>query len=445
MTAGLSVDVEILKLARQVGCRPQALDYLEQLDPQDIRDLREQVTGVLFDADRQMLQRVAAATKLLPSKLTATIGESMFSPLLCARVTGLLDPHRAVDIAARLSTSFLADVAPYLDPRRASRVIAELPAEQVAEIAEELVRREQYITMGDVVGHLSKAATLAALAAIDDEALLRTAYVVESKGSLGSLVALIPAKRLTAIIRTASEADLWPEALDVIGHVSEHQRGELADIAAAQDDELLEGLVRVALDDGLWPVLLPVTRAMSPASRERFVGLPSVQTEKVLAAIVDAAAQEALWADLLVFLPLLPVAARRLVAVIAADLKAEYAAIIDAAHEEELWPALIAFAAELDETTQRRIAELIAASDQAILAGLLAAVEAEELEREALTVFARLSATKQARFAKRIVALASIAALTALAMAAEAAGLDTLHDAVKPGPGRRKSATKASS
>jgi hypothetical protein len=166
--------------------------------------LREQVTGVLFDADRHMLGRVASASKLLPSKLTASIGESVFGPLLCARLTGLLDPHRAVDIAARLPTSFLADVTEYLDPGRASRVIAELPAARVAEIADELVRREQYITMGNVVGHLTKAATLAALEVVDDEALLRTAYVVESKGSLGSLVALLPEERLETIIRTAS-------------------------------------------------------------------------------------------------------------------------------------------------------------------------------------------------------------------------------------------------
>ena len=430
MKGGLNVGVEMLKLARMLGCEPDELDYLGQLDAQVVRDLREQVTGVLFDGDRHMLQRVASASKLLPTKLTATIGESVFGPLLCARLTGVLDPHRAVEIAARLPADFLADVAEHLDPRRASRVIAELPARQIAEIARELVRREQYITMGNVVGHLSKAATVAALEVVDDQALLRTAYVVESKGSLGSLVALIPEERLETIIRTASEADLWPEALDVMGHVSDRQRGELADIAAAQEDDVLEGLVRAAQRHGLWGALLPITRAMSAESRERFVAVPSIQTRTVLATIFDAAAQESLWADLLVFLPLLPPPARRVVAALATGLRSMFAAIIEAAHSEQLWPALIAFAAELDEPSQQKIAELIAASEEAILDGLVAAVEEAELERESLIVMSRLAPAKQRPFAERIVELASGPGLTALASAADAAELDTLRDAL---------------
>jgi hypothetical protein len=445
MPEGLDVGLEIVKLARLVGCGPNELGYLEQIAPQDLRDLREQVTGVLFDADRHMLGRVGAASKLIPTKLAATIGESVFGPLLCARLTGILDPHRAVDIVKHLPTSFLADVTEHLDPRRASRVIAELPAARVAEIADELARREQYITMGSMVGHLSKAATVAALDVVDDAALLRTASVVESKGSLGSLVALLPEERLETIIQTASEDELWPEALEVMGHVSERQRGELAEIAAGQDDEVLEGLVRTAQRDGLWGVLLPVTRAMGPASRERFVNLPSIQTRTVLAAIVDAAAQESLWADLLAFLPLLPAPARRRVAALGTALRPMFPQVIEAAHEEQLWPSLVAFAAELDAPTQRRIAEIIAGGDDDILAGLLAAIEESELEHESLTVLARLTAAKQRTIAKRIRAAASEAGLAALAEAAEAAGLDTLHEALGARPGRRKATAKARS
>jgi hypothetical protein len=231
----------------------------------------------------------------------------------------------------------------------------------------------------------------------------------------------------------------------VMGHVSERQRGELAEIAAGQDDEVLEGLVRAAQHDGLWGVLLPVTRAMSPASRERFVNVPSIQTRTVLAAIVDAAAQESLWADLLAFLPLLPTPARRRVAALATAMRPMFSSIIEAAHEEQLWPSLVAFAAELDDATQRRIAELIAAGDEDTLAGLLTAIEESELERESLTVLAHLTPAKQRTLAKRIVATASKAGLSALTEAAEAAGLDTLHEALRPGPGRLKATAKAPS
>lgn len=443
MGSGLDDRLEILKLARLIGCRPEELDCLAGLTPQDIRDVREQLTVVLFDADRHLLGRVAAASKLLPAKLTAAIGQSVFGALLCARLTGVLDPGRAVDIASRMPVDFLADVTAHLDPPRASRVIAKLPPDQVAAIAEELVRREQYVTMGAMVGHLSKAATVAALEVVDDESLLRTAYVVESKGSLGSLVALISAERLEEIIRTASQAKLWTEALDVMGHVSEHQRSELAEIAAAQDDGVLEGLVRAAQHDELWGALLPVTRAMSPESRARFATLPAIQTRTVLASIVDAAARESLWADLLAFLPLLAPAARRRVAALATAMRPMFPAIIAAAHEQQLWSALVAFAAELDQVTRGRIAKLIASGDDELLSGLLTAIADDELEREALAVLAQLPAKSQRELGARVAALASERGLAALSAAADAAELTVLSEALGDAPSERSSARRS--
>ncbi len=314
MSSALSTDVEILKLARLVGCDAGDLGYLRYVDAQEVRDLREQVTVVMFDADRQMLQRVAAAVKLIPSKLAAVIGERAFGSLLCARLTGLLEPSRAVDIAAKLPTQFLADLAIALDPRRASRVFAEIPPKQIAEITRVLAEREEYIAMGGFVGHLSEAALRAAIGVVSDEAVLRTAYVVESKGSIGALVAIIPVPRLESIIATANADGLWLEALDVLRWVDERQRGQLGDIAAAQADEVLDGMIKAAQKHLLWDDVLPVTRAMSPESRARFAALKAIQTRPVLASIVDAASRHNLWPEVLQLLPLLPAAARRRVA-----------------------------------------------------------------------------------------------------------------------------------
>jgi hypothetical protein len=431
----LSASVEVLKLARLIGAEPEDLGYLEQLEGQDIRDLREQVTVVMFDADRQMLQRVAAATRLIPAKLAAVIGERAFGALLCARVTGLLDPSRAVDIAKHLPVTFLADLCVHLDPRRASRVIGEMPPATVAAIAAELLAGEEYITMGGFVGHLSKAALLAALDTVDDEGLLRTAYVVESKQNLGALVALLSEERLEDIIATASSADLWIEALDVLGHVSDEQRGELGDIAAAQDDAVLDSMVKAAQRDGLWSDVLPVIRSMSPESRERFAKLSSVQTRPVLATIVDAAAQDSLWAELLVLLPLLPAAARRRVAALATSFGRQvFEQIVTAAYEEELWPALIAFSTELDHVPRQNIAKLIDQSDDDVLDSLLAAVDDVGLEAEFVAVAGQLPAAGQRRLAKRIVASAPAELLGALTEAAEETDLGPLAEALKAKP-----------
>jgi hypothetical protein len=426
----LSPAVEVRKLARLIEADVEDLAYLERLEGQAIRDLRDQVTVAIFDADRQLLQRVAKATKLIPTKLAAVIGERAFGALLCARVTGLLDPNRAVDIAKHLPVPFLAELCLHLDPRRASRVIGEMPPATVAAIAAELVAGEEYITMGGFVGHLSKAALLAALEVVDDESLLRTAYVIEAKQNLGSLVALLPDERLEDIVATASSADLWTEALDVLGHVSERQRGALGDIAAAQDDEVLDSMVRAAQRDGLWADVLPVIRAMSPESRKRFATLKSIQTRPVLATIVDAAAEDSLWAELLVLLPLLPAAARRLVAALAASFDRQVLEqIISAAHEEELWPALIAFAAELDEAPRQNIAKVIDRSEGDVLESLLTAVDDAGLEAELVAVIGQLSAAGQRRVGARMAA-APAELLAALTAAADEAGFKPFREAL---------------
>lgn len=399
----LNGGVEILKLARLVDAEPEQLSYLQYVAPQDIRDLREQVTVVMFDADRQMLQRVASAAKLIPGKLAAVIGERAFGPLLCARITGLLEPSRAVEIAGRLPTEFLAEVAVMLDPRRASRVIAEIPAQQIADITVILAEREEYIVMGGFVGHLPEAALRAAVDAVDDETLLLTAYVIETKSNLGALVGLLSDERLESIIRSAHELDLWLEALDVLTYVSESQRGQLGDIAAAQEDEVLDGMVRTAQREGLWADVLPVTRAMSPDSRARFAKLKSIHTRPMLASIVDAASQRSLWPELLVLLPLLPAAARRRIAALGTGFgRSIFEQIIAAAHEHRLWAPLIGFATELERRTQLQVAELIAAADDELLDSLLETMCEDGLKDDVAAVTSMLAGDDLKRFSKRL-------------------------------------------
>lgn len=431
MSSELNVDVEILKLARLIDCDASGLDYLRGVDAQEIRDLREQVTVTMFEADRQMLQRVATAARLIPTKLAALIGERAFGPLLCARLTGLLEPSRAVDVAAKLPTAFLTDLAVQLDPRRASRVIAEIPPTQIADITRILAERDEYIAMGGFVGHLSEAALRAAIAVVDDEVLLRTAYVIESKGSIAALVATLSDTRLESIVAAATRADLWIEALDVLGHVSEEQRGQLGDIAARQDDEVLDGMVRTAQRELLWEDVLPVTRAMSPESRERFAALKSIHTRPVLASIVDAASRHGLWPELLQLLPLLPAAARRRVAALGTGFgRPVLSQIVGAAHARGLWGALLDFATELEKRTQVLIAKLVAASDDEMLDAMLDAVWEERLEPELAKLASLLTGTELRTFAGRLVTRGGDELVAALGEAAKEQGLVSVGKAL---------------
>jgi hypothetical protein len=107
-----------MKLARLLGREPHDLAYLERLAADDLRRLRDGVTEVLYDADAAVLRRMAAASRVLPVGVIATLAQRAFGPLLSARLAGLLDLDRAVAVAERLPPDFLADVAA---PRRRRR------------------------------------------------------------------------------------------------------------------------------------------------------------------------------------------------------------------------------------------------------------------------------------------------------------------------------------
>ena len=269
MTDALEIRAEILKLARLLGRDPDSLSYLAQVPAADIGALREQVTDMLFTAHGHTLSRLAVASKLLPVGLAATIGERAFGPVLCARVAGMLEPSRAVDMAARLPTPFLADVAIDIDPRRASDVIGRIPPAQVAAVTRELVRREEYVTMGRFVGHLADEAIAAALTAMDERALLQVAFVLEEKDRLDRLADLLSDERLDRVIQTAASEDLWAEALDLLGRLDVRRRTALISRPAAQDEAILDSLLAAVQTQDLWDSVLPLIELLPRDAQER--------------------------------------------------------------------------------------------------------------------------------------------------------------------------------
>lgn len=308
----LEVRAEVLKLARLLDLEPARLAYLERIAADDLRLLRERATVAMFDGDRRF-GRVALAARIPPVAMTAWIAQHLFGALLCARVAGLLDTHRAVELAKRMAPDFLADLAVQLDPRRARHIIFELPPALIGQVAAELTLREEFIAMGRFVGHMTDDAIRAAFAVIDDASLLRISFFVEEKDQLDHVVGLLAVDRVRGAIRAATGADLWPQALDLLTRVSRERAGTLADLAAEAEDDVLDGMVRTAQRDGLWDVVLPVTQAMTERGRRRFARLPALHEPEVLTALVDAALGCGLVEDLLPLAELMPARAQRTV------------------------------------------------------------------------------------------------------------------------------------
>ena len=300
--ASLAQQAEILKLARLLGARAETLAFLEKLDTGALRQLRERTTAALYDADHHHFHRVASASKLLPASVTALIAEKALGPFLCARIAGLLPASRAVDIARRLHSGFLADVCLDIDPRHVRDLIAGVPADRVVDVAMELARRREYITMARFVDCLPEPAMRAILGALrDNAALLRIGFFVEDPAALSDVIRMLPEARLHNMIVAAIEGDaeLWPEALALINSIAEPQRRHMAAIASRLDDARLQRLVQRTQEQALWPSLLPLVTEMEAADQKRLARIAAIDDDAVLESMIGAADRCELWPQLL--------------------------------------------------------------------------------------------------------------------------------------------------
>jgi hypothetical protein len=291
MSATLESRAEITKLARLLECDPGSLAYLELVPPADLRRLRDQATDVMFDADRGALQRMAAASRVIPVPVLAKIAEGIFGPLLCARIAGMIDPSRAVDVAARLTPAFLAEVAVALDPRRATDVIARMPAEQIVAVTRVLLASDEFVTMGRFVGHLSEAALLATIEVAEEAALLQIAFVLEGKERLDHVLALLSYERLTDIVLIAERERLWPEVLDLLNDLGDENRQRFASLAGTLDRAVLEHAILAAAQHSLWRPLIALAGLMDKAGQRRVADLIAAAPSEVVRSMSEAAEQ----------------------------------------------------------------------------------------------------------------------------------------------------------
>lgn len=380
MSLRLETAAEILKLERLLGLAPGELGFLADVDPAELRTLRERATDSLFDQGAQSLNRLASAAKLLPSGLVANVAERSFGPLLCARAAAAVDPDKAIDVAKRLSSGFLADATIELDPRRVARIIAGVPTSLVEPVARELGKRGEYVTMGRFLAFVPDHAIAAAMGALSDEAMLRTAFVLEHKEALDHAVGLLPPDRLPGVLRVASELDLWAEALDLIDHLSQERRGPIAEVMASMEDHVIARLVDAASTADLWDALLPVVGVMSDEARLRLAARPAFHDPRILSEIIGAAARDGrLWPDLLPLVEALPDEARgRAADTIAEQDRVAVTGLIGAVQELGLWSTLLPVVRTMGEESRTRLAAMGALHDEAVIRAIVLAAADED-------------------------------------------------------------------
>lgn len=368
------------KLARALNTGESELDFLDDRTAPELRALRVGVSEALFKRHASSFRLLANLSGLVPAGITAKIAHHALGAFLAGRVTGEMPPARAVAVAKKLPAEFLADISLSIEPARAEAVIAAMPSKMVETVAEILVQRGEYVTMGRFVGAISEDALFRVIDKLDNEALLQTGFYVEDAGRLDKILEYFSDEQLTDIIDTATEHNLWPEALSLVQQVGDAQKGRLGNLVATQDDTVLDSMVHVAQEQALWPEVLVAAGGMTEANQRTVVNLPSVTDEAVLNAIITAAHAHSMWATVLPMVALM--AADAQARAVAAALSQDDAVLrgwLDSAGEAELMgPALTVFGSLPADLRNRVFEQLRAQAKEdghGKLAGLVAALD----------------------------------------------------------------------
>lgn len=230
--------VEITRLASLLGCSEDALEMLADQPAGVLKELRDKLTGRLFDANRDILLGLARTTKIVPGAVAAKIATAAFPPQLAARVAGVMETDAAVSLASRVPVTFLADLAPKLDPRRVTSILHQLPPQLLVDAGELLGKRGEYIAMADFVGVLPDEQIRRTLGVLSDEALVRTGQVIEDPARVGTILSMLPPERLTGIVSTASRLGEWDAVRRATPYLSDAARAGLVQAAGTLGVEL---------------------------------------------------------------------------------------------------------------------------------------------------------------------------------------------------------------
>lgn len=221
-------ELEVRRIARLANLEPGDLTGLESIGVQDLRTLRDQIAAKLFDEHTESWQRAVAVSAVVPAALSAKLSEAALGPVLCARVTPLTPPAKAVDIGSRMSPEFMAEVAINLDPRKVSDLVVAMPPATIAAISRVLADRSEWLVMADFVATVHPEALRATIQALDEESILRIAVLLEDRQRIIAVAKMMGQDRLAGMRQAAADNDLQAHLDFVRDSLDSQQRARLA-------------------------------------------------------------------------------------------------------------------------------------------------------------------------------------------------------------------------
>jgi hypothetical protein len=225
-TAGTA---ELQRLALLLRCKPREIDFLRRFAAVEIRVLRLAMFDRVYADHHTTYARIAAASRLLPMRVTAPLAQRMLPPRVSAGVVASLPPDQAAAMAERMTVDYVADVSSFLSPSKSAPVLERLPADLIVRVSEVLRDREDFNTMAEIVGALSDEQVVAVIGAIDDaETLVQVALRITDTEALNRLTDVLPEDRLVEMVAWGRRRTrMWPELLELLGRLPADRRKRL--------------------------------------------------------------------------------------------------------------------------------------------------------------------------------------------------------------------------
>lgn len=354
----LDSSAELVKLGQLLHVPSAELQFLEGMSLPTLIKVRELSTDKLFNDGSKLFQKLASASKLMPIGVTASIGEKIFGAMLCARIASQMPYQRAIDLAKKMTTPFLATVTLELDPRRVKDIIQHMPLENLQAVANELLKHRHYMVMGRLVNFMTASNLKVILNGINsEEALLHIGFFIEGKHQLSDIIRLLPKERLQKLISYLQlHAELWPEALALMVHLEDDLKREMGDISADLGEPVLNGLVKAVYERQLWQDALPLFATMSPSTQLQLISTATLNDRGVLKSAITSTDKFALWATLLPLVEFMSHAQQHLLAELVMEEREDLQfRLIDAAYQHHLWQPLFDIMHALTEDKQHNI------------------------------------------------------------------------------------------
>ena len=193
-------DIELQLMAHSLDVSVEELKGFESLDSETLQTLRQQVESSLRSVGQGVLSKLAAVSKLSPAAVNAQLSEHVFGPVITAGLATRLETKRAVKIAEKLSTGFLADVAAQLSAEDAAVLVSRLPDDLVIAAAKSLSDKGDCLILAGLFLSLPTEHVARLLPHIDARVIGEIGEMIDYQDKFLAALKLLPAAQVPEII-----------------------------------------------------------------------------------------------------------------------------------------------------------------------------------------------------------------------------------------------------